>query len=330
MTMARRAGVVLCALLASAAAGAQQQPQQLRLLPTLDTLFVSGSIGINTFRVPNIVTTANGTLVAIAQGKLNGRGDQGATSVLMRRSDTNGKTWEPPTVVLSDPTNSSEFDAVLAYEPAGDTLILVFQEMKTKELCGPCVQRVTRSTSFGRSWSAPTQLPSVNTTGGSGTSSGIVLTTGKHKGRLLVPQRHDCHDCSGTTNSFALISDDHGATFRGGALLPHGWSECQMAELQNGSVIITSRNDGDKTRQSSRLFARSDDGAETWAALWEASETDLPDPRCEASLLGDPPAGVLYFGNPSSAHSRSNYSVHASRDGGMSWELHAQVYAGGS
>lgn len=311
-------------LAACTAAGVRAQP------PVLDSVFVSGSIGINTFRVPNIVTSANGTIIAIAQGKLNGHGDRGATSVLMRRSDTNGQTWQTPTVVLSDPSNSSEFDAVLTYEPVTDALVLVFQEMKTNALCGPCVQRLTRSTDFGRSWSRSTTLPSVNTTGGSGVSSGIVLTTGKHKGRLLVPQRHDCHDCSGTTNSFALISDDHGVTFRGGALLPHGWSECQMAELRNGSVVVTSRNDGDKTRQSSRLFARSDDGAETWAALWEADESVLPDPRCEASLLGDPGAGVLYFGNPSSAHSRQNYSVHTSHDGGISWQFHAKVYSGGS
>jgi hypothetical protein len=115
-----------------------------------------GSIGVNTFRVPNIVITANGTLIAIAQGKLNGNGDQGATAVPMRRSDTDGQTWEPPAVVLSDPSSSSKFDAVLAYEPAGDTLILVFQEMKIKALCGPCVQRVARSTNLGRSWSTLT------------------------------------------------------------------------------------------------------------------------------------------------------------------------------
>jgi sialidase-1 len=311
-----------CALAATAAAGAAGAP-------TLDSLFVSGTLGINTFRVPNIVTTVNGTLIAIAQGKLFAHGDNGATSILMRRSDTDGRSWEPATVVLSDPTNSSEFDAVLTYEPVGNTLILVYQDMKMRDLCGPCMQNIRRSTTYGRSWTAPTQLPSVNTTGGGGVSSGIVLTRGKYKGRLLVPQRHDCHGCSGTRNSFALISDDKGDTFRGGALLPHGWSECQMAELQNGSVVITSRNDGDKTRASYRLFARSDDGAETWAATWE-SDGSLPDPRCQAALLGDPGAGLLYFGHPSSPHSRINYSVHISRDGGLSWELHTEIYAGGS
>eukprot|EP01052_Picozoa_sp_SAG31_P040498 SAG31_NODE_5877_length_2278_cov_3.599358_2_plen_320_part_00 len=316
-------------LLAATSAAAAAAAGALPVAPALNNLFVSGTLGVNTFRVPNIVTTTNGTLIAIAQGKLFSHVDNGATSILMRRSDTGGRSWTSPEVILSDPSNSSEFDAVLTYEPARNTLILVYQAMKVRDLCQPCVQNIQRSNTYGRSWSAPTQLPSVNTTGGGGVSSGIVLTRGKHKGRLLVPQRHDCHGCSGTTNSFALISDDHGESFHGGALLPHGWSECQMAELQNGSVVITSRNDGDKTRASHRLFARSDDGAETWAATWTADDT-LPDPRCEAALLGDPAMGMLYFGHPSSEHSRTNYSVHISRDGGLSWRQHAQVYSGNS
>ena len=86
----------------------------------------------------------------------------------MRRSDTGGRSWEPATVVLSDPTNSSEFDAVLTYEPLGNTLFLVYQAMKVRDLCGPqaCRQNIRRSATYGRSWTAPTQLPSVNTTGG--------------------------------------------------------------------------------------------------------------------------------------------------------------------
>ena len=69
-------------------------------------------------------------------------------------------------------------------------------------------------------------------------------------------------------------------------------------------------------------------GARTWATLWQADPEDLPDPRCEAALIAAPSAGLLYFGNPSSSHSRANYSVHISRDGGRGWVLHQVVYAG--
>ena len=46
--------------------------------------------------------------------------------------------------------------------------------------------------------------------------------------------------------------------------------------------------------------------------------------------IGDPEKGVLYFGHPSSEGSRTNYSVHVSRDGGRKWVPHTRVYAGGA
>ena len=91
-----------------------------------------------------------------------------------------------------------------------------------------------------------------------------------------------------------------------------------MAELTNGSVLLTSRNFyGRSSGYGPRLFARSDDGGASWAANWSAGE-DLPDPYCEGSLLSDPARGTLLFGNPSHAR-RLNFSVHASDDGGRTW-----------
>lgn len=89
----------------------------------------------------------------------------------MRRSDTNGAPWSAPHVVLSDPRNKTEFDAVLTYEPASDTLLLLYQSMPTTQLCGPCTSHTRRSADFGRSWTAPVIIPNVNQTGGSGVSS---------------------------------------------------------------------------------------------------------------------------------------------------------------
>ena len=74
------------------------------------------------------------------------------------------------------------------------------------------------------------------------------------------------------------------------------------------------------------MFARSDDGGVSWAANWSAY--DLPDPYCEGSLLSDPKAGTLLFGNPSHAGHRLNFSVHRSADGGRTWPRATVVYPG--
>ena len=42
-------------------------------------------------------------------------------------------------------------------------------------------------------------------------------------------------------HSFVLYSDDDGSTWTMGELLPKGFTECQVAELQNGSLLLTSR-----------------------------------------------------------------------------------------
>jgi len=57
---------------------------------------------------------------------------------------------------------------------------------------------------------------------------------------------------------------------------------------------------------------------------------ELPDPYCEASLLGAPSAGRVYLTNPSSTRWRANLSVHASSDGGRTWPQSRVLYAGGA
>jgi len=146
-------------------------------------------------------------------------------------------------------------------------------------------------------------------------------TRGPKAGRLVAALRHDC-GCGDTKASFVVYSD-HGKTWAGGEdmlLLPQyggGWTEDQVTELKNGSVLLTSRNFfGRNSGQGPRLFARSHDGGTTWAANWSAY--DLSDPYCEASVASNPATGedLVYFGNPSS-HGRLNYSVHVSKHGGV-------------
>lgn len=134
------------------------------------------------------------------------------------------------------------------------------------------------------------------------------------------------------------MSDDGGDTWRAGALLPLGWTECDVAELTNGSVLLTSRASRAMQRKglrtesgfgAPRLFARSDDGGESWAALWE--DPNLPDPTCMASLASDPSRGrTVFFANPSHPHWRVNFSLHGSVDGGSGWASLAALYDGGA
>ena len=107
-----------------------------------------------------------------------------------------------------------------------------------------------------------------------------------------------------------------------------GYTEAEIAELHNGSVLLTSRNFfGQSSGEGPRLFARSDSGGASWAANWSAGP-DLPDPYCEASIVANGENTVLYFGNPSNSKARSNYSLHRSSDGGRTWPTSKVLYSG--
>lgn len=283
------------------------------------------------YRIPSLVSTNNGTLLAFVMGRFH-RTDATPNIVYMRRSVDDGNTWAPAIAVLQDPTNRTEYGGTAVVDRATGYIHFLYNAA-TGHHCSGCYLLQTISRDDGQTWSEGVPLNTTgayNSTWGGGLASGITLRHGARAGRIMAALRHDC-GCGDLRSSFVVYSDDHGATWSGGAqmvLLPKfggGWTEDQVAELPNGSVLMTSRNFyGTSSGQGPRLMARSDDGGETWASNW--SSYDLPDPYCEGSILSDA-AGRLVFGNPSSSR-RKNYSLHSSLDGGRTWPHSRIVYPG--
>jgi hypothetical protein len=284
--------------IAAAASRPESWPPRLYDLWTGHDAFVPRGI----YRIPSMITTKNGTLIVFAQARVHST-DATPSSVVMRRSFNDGETWEPSRVVLPDYFNATEQVGEAVYDPETDTIFFFENHVDFRNRhpgCSTCLLWVMNSTNHGLSWSPQTVIrladPAANQTEpwgggnrtfGGGLASGIALTTGPHKGRLLAALRHDC-GCNDRPASFAVFSDDHGRSWAGGALLPEpgehfpgmppgapnqtngalgGWTECQVAELRNGSVLMTSRNlFNTKSGLHGRMFARSDDGAlsRTW------------------------------------------------------------------
>ena len=61
--------------------------------PGFSPVFTAGQDGYHTYRIPAIVVTTNGTVLAFCEGRKNGRGDSGDIDTLLRRSTDGGKTW---------------------------------------------------------------------------------------------------------------------------------------------------------------------------------------------------------------------------------------------
>ena len=69
-------------------------------------VFVSGQGGYHTYRIPSLIVTSKGTVLAFCEGRKNGRGDAGDIDLLLRRSLDGGKTWEKTQVVWDDGPNT--------------------------------------------------------------------------------------------------------------------------------------------------------------------------------------------------------------------------------
>jgi len=59
------------------------------------TVFNSGDDGVNTYRIPSIVTAKDGSLLVFAEARYTSWQDKSYTDVVVKRSTDGGLTWSP-------------------------------------------------------------------------------------------------------------------------------------------------------------------------------------------------------------------------------------------
>src|SRR3954447_3961267 len=64
------------------------------LLEKID-LFEAGKDGYALYRIPGIVVTPKGTVLAYCEARKTAKGDWGTIDIMLRRSTDGGKTWAP-------------------------------------------------------------------------------------------------------------------------------------------------------------------------------------------------------------------------------------------
>src|SRR2546423_1762321 len=70
-------------------------------LPASMLLFNSGMDGYPRFRIPALIVTPTGNLLAFCEGRKGGGGLKGDIDIVLKRSADSGKTWGPLQVVLA-------------------------------------------------------------------------------------------------------------------------------------------------------------------------------------------------------------------------------------
>jgi sialidase-1 len=278
------------------------------------TVYARGDQSGRAYRIPSLLMLPDRTLLAFSESRMNAFLDWGDIDIVARRSTDGGTTWGP-IETIADAGGRTAGNACPVFDAQADVLFLPYTiDNKTVML--------RTSSDGGVTWSDERDLTAEFGLGAEwnprrfdyqyGTGPGVGIQLGS--GRLVVP----AYCFSGEAH--VIFSDDHGITWQAGSTIGPG-GEPQVAELDDGSLLMSSRNDAG----GYRYFGISRDGGETWSD-WGQNE-EVPDVGCMASLIST--GSDLYYASPS-ADSRNGLVVRRSRDASRSWERVETVYTGPS
>eukprot|EP00930_Biecheleria_cincta_P045476 TRINITY_DN31339_c0_g1_i1.p1 TRINITY_DN31339_c0_g1~~TRINITY_DN31339_c0_g1_i1.p1 ORF type:complete len:355 (-),score=31.64 TRINITY_DN31339_c0_g1_i1:70-1134(-) len=280
----------------------------------VERVFTAGVAGISCFRIPAIVQTANGTLLAFAEARHGSCGDGAVHEIVTRRSTDGGKTWQSIAVVVGSARDVVGNPYPIAMKSGKVALVYVNHTGgHGADLGGG--NGVVFSSDDGQTWTAPIDVSeSFGKARGSlpGPGAGIQLASG----RLLVVSHHGAY-----SRDYIAYSDDEGQSWATVNVSFPKMDEATLADLGGGQVLLNMRHQQEPLR--GRAVARSKDGGLSWSNV--SYDSKLFGPVCQGSLATI--SGNLYFSNPASHTTRSHLTVRRSDDGGHTWNSQLEIQA---
>lgn len=322
-------------------------------------VFPAGMSGVTLYRIPGVVVTPKGTVLAYCEARKNSASDWGEIEVHLRRSTDGGKTWDPARRIAHDAEriegNPTKKTGGEQEQTVNNPVAIVDRTTGAVEFLY-CVNYARcfhiRSTDDGLTWSKPVEITAAFEPFRKHYNWQVIATGPGHgiqlkSGRLVVPiwlayGKKGAHNPSAAAT---IYSDDHGQTWRAGDLaVPNAGefrdpNETMLAELSSGHVLLVTRSPSQANR---KIVLTSPDGAADWTKpkfhpqLWE--------PVCMASVAAHPDKpGTLLYSNPHSLPrdtagneipggrgKRENLSIKLSRDDGQTWPTSKTLEAGPS
>lgn len=295
---------------------------------TFTTVFKRGEQGYSCFRIPAIVKTKSGKLLAFCEGRKNSRSDYGDIDLVMKSSFDNGQTWQNFQIVKEEGGNEKiEIASPTPVVDEKNNRVHLIYTRKYRDLYH-CF-----SDNEGETWSKPKPIISASNerlfkNHFVSSSPGHAIQT--QTGKLLIPVW--IKDTIENPNldkvlSASIFSDDGGKTWQTNPPIDSsffGSNEHQIANLFNGNVISVIRVKDYKSLKK-RISISSDEG-KTWTK--PRIQKELIDPVCQASIVLHPKKNILYFTNPANKQyfNRSNLVLKTSKDNGQTWQTQKTIY----
>lgn len=302
-----------------------------------------GDDGVFLYRIPGLVKTHAGTLIACYGARWKkGKDVPNDVSVCVSRSRDGGRTWGPMQVVMdmgewggaTRENNGVDDPCLLLDDATGELLIFAgwrhvgaptpAQVQTLKGGYDPTAlsqMLLSRSTDDGLTWSAPENLsPALKDPSWismiPGPGIGITLSDGT----LAVPIQFE--EADGIPSASIITSRDNGATWqRGQGRIKRRVNEAQIAETEPGTIMINAR---DRSISGRRAVYTTTDLGDHWTR--HATDSTLAECFCQASLYMAKAADnclgrdLLLFCNCNhNPRQRRDMTVRLSLDGGLTW-----------
>ena len=273
------------------------------------------------YRIPSLVTTTNGTLIAAIDERNNSCGDlkwNRDINIVIRKSFDDGKTWTKIEKIVDYPLGRSASDPSMIVDKKTNEIFLFFNYMDLDNAKDIYRLMVIKSSDNGENWSEPIEI--TNNIIKKGWEKDFMFIT---SGRGIQTKDGTLLHCLVNLNKGTHVfgSKDHGKSwFLIDTPLSPG-DESKIVELSNGNWLVNSRVNSNDSRYSHI----SKDNGQTWATY---KNKDLQDPGCNASLVKYDE--LLLFTNAFDSKYRKNLSLSISKDQGRTWAKNQTIYKGES
>lgn len=324
------------ALVLTAAGGSYVSAQQVHNETWADgversLVYCPGDFDSKFYRIPAIVTAKDGSIVTVADKRIEHNGDLPAKiDVVSRRSTDGGRTWSPYVVVAAHDEIGGCGDPALVVDEKTGQIFCIFTHGNGLWQKEPGHISFCVSKDNGKTWGKMTDInPQILTTDPAGkqpikctsafASSG--RATQLANGRLIFPLvvREDGNP---DFKVYAVYTDDLGKTWKvsKNPATTDG-DESKIVQFADGTVIMSIRN----RRGILRKFSYSHDNGETWSE--PVPVEGLPDPRCNGDIITYDYNGkqLLLQSLPGDPKGRNNVAIYVSADGGKTWPVKKTV-----
>ena len=288
-------------------------------------VFCKDTDGVCQYRIPALLTTNKGTLLAVSDARVHKPGDApNKINLAMKRSSDGGRSWSAMKYIAQFGEGEAACDPCMLVDRDTGRIWLVY------DYAVPCPGQphdrsmkfhLIRSDDEGETWSAPLDLTATLVrpewrTIQAAPGRGIQL----RNGTLVFPIYTLQQDL--TFRCHLLRSADHGGAWNIGSPVGENRSEPQIVELLDGSIKINMRQ---AKAKGCRSVAVTHDVGETWSVPQD--DRALVDPGCQACIHrltdsrdGDDKSRLL-FSNAAHPTTRLNMTLRLSYDEGKTWPV---------